>query len=396
MEKSNVNRRNFLRMSAIVGSGSILAPAAVNAAVDPAVLTAEAKKIPTRALGKTGVKLPMLSMGVMRADNPNVVRAAYNAGMFHFDTAHGYQGGKNEEMLGNFFKDKPRDSFFIATKIKISYSRRDGQEQRFNEMLELSLKRLQMDYVDILYTHSVEAVEEAADQPVLEMLKKAKAEGKARYIGISTHASKPQQLEEAIKAGVYDVILLSYNFKLNNLKEIDAAIEKAAKAGIGIVAMKTMTGGVEDASGKRKINAQACLKWAWQNKNITTIIPGFTNFDEMEECLAAANSSKLSQDEKTYLASLTDSEMLYCQQCQECVPQCPNNLPIPAIMRAYMYAYGYKFAQLSKETLLEANIGADVCSGCDECKVTCPSGFNVAAKIAGVVPVLNVPNELLS
>lgn len=49
-------------------------------------------------------------------------KSRYNSGLFHFDTAHGYQNGKNEEMLGKFFAGKKRDSFFIATKGKIRLS----------------------------------------------------------------------------------------------------------------------------------------------------------------------------------------------------------------------------------------------------------------------------------
>jgi len=53
----------------------------------------------------------------MNADNTSVVRATYNSGITHFDTAHGYQNGRNEEMLGEFFADKPRDSFIMVTNL---------------------------------------------------------------------------------------------------------------------------------------------------------------------------------------------------------------------------------------------------------------------------------------
>jgi len=192
------------------------------------------------------------------------------------------------------------------------------------------------------------------------------------------------------------VILVSYNFKLNNLEETNAAIEKAAKAGIGIVAMKTMTGGTEDTEGKKKINAQACLKWAWENRYITTAIPGFSNYDELDECMAAAKNPLISSDEKVYLAGLRDKEMLYCQQCDACKTQCPEELPIPDIMRAYMYTYGYKHSQLSKETLAELNFNTDACTNCGSCAVKCTSGFNVAERITAITPVMQVPNEFLT
>lgn len=394
MRNKLVNRRDFIRLSTTAGVGAMLVPGALVARADQPVT--QENEIPVRTLGRTGVKLPILSMGVMRADNPNVVRAAYNSGMFHFDTAHGYQNGKNEEMLGKFFAGKPRDSFFIATKGKIDYPLKEDFEQTYAELVDLSLKRLNMDHVDLFYAHAFSKTEEVKDPRVIAALTKIKEEGKTRFLGFSTHAGKPELLDAAVEAGIYDVILLSYNFKLSNLKETEEAMERAAKAGIGLVAMKTMTGGTEDAAGKKKINAQACLKWAWKNEHITTIIPGFSNFDELDECLAAAHAPGLTSDEQEYLASLCGQEMLYCQQCGKCRTQCPQHLPIPDIMRAYMYAYGYKYARMSKETLEELNLAPDICSDCTTCQVTCPSGFDVSAKIAAITPVMQVPDEFLT
>lgn len=395
MKTKHVNRRDFFKLSATAGVSAMLIP---SAAASPAVglPKAAADEFPKRTLGRTGVQLPILSMGVMRADNPNVVRAAYNAGMFHFDTAHGYQNGKNEEMLGKFFTGKPRDSFFIATKGKIDYPLNDNFEATYEDLIDLSLKRLNMEQVDLFYAHAFSKVEEVKDERIIAALKKIKEEGKTRFLGFSTHAGKPELLDAAIEAGIYDVILLSYNFKLSNLKETEEAMARAAKAGIGLVAMKTMTGGTEDAEGKKKIDARACLKWAWNNEHITTIIPGFSNYDELDECLAAVRDPQLTTDEQEYLASLCGQEMLYCQQCGKCRPQCPEHLPIPDIMRAYMYAYGYKYSKMSKETLGELDLPADICKNCDTCRVTCPSGFNVSAKIAAITPVMQVPDEFLT
>ncbi|MDR1919571.1 MAG: aldo/keto reductase [Tannerellaceae bacterium] len=398
MKNKKVNRRDFLRLSAAAGAGAMIAPATAASVLQTTTVN-KTNEFPIRTLGRTGMKLPILSMGVMRADNPNVVRAAYNAGITHFDTAHGYQNGRNEEMLGNFFKDKARDSFTIATKGKFQYPLKDSFEKDFTELLDLSLKRLQMDYVEIFFTHALEKTEEVTDERVINLLKKFKADGKIRHIGFSTHALKPELIQAGIDAGIYDVILLSYNFKLNKLKETDEVIARGVKAGLGFIAMKTMTGAAEDAEGKKKINAQACLKWAWSNENITTIIPGFSNFDEFDQCLAAVNSPALTAQEKEYLAMLCDKEMLFCQRCGKCTDECAEHLPIPEFMRAYMYAYGYKQASLSKATLVELDLpdARTLCRSCaGNCRVKCASGFDVAAKIAAVTPVLQVPDMLLT
>ncbi|GHT75640.1 aldo/keto reductase [Bacteroidia bacterium] len=394
MEK--INRRKFLGLSALAGASALIAPQTAMASMQKEVAKTEEEKIPTRILGNTRMELPILSMGVMRADNPAVVRAAYNSGLTHFDTAHGYQNGKNEEMLGVFFKDKDRSTFTIATKGK-AHPNSENFEKDYEELLNTSLRRLQMDYVDIFYAHAVENLEDVNHPRLLAMLKKFKEEGKIKHIGFSTHANKPEQIDIAIETGIYEVILISYNFTLGILSQLNETIQRGVDAGIGFVAMKTMVGGVEDADGNKKVDGAACLRWAWQNPNITTAIPGFTSFDLLDNCLEAAHSPELTEKDIHYIAGLKENELLYCQNCGKCVSDCAKHLAvIPTVMRAYMYNYGYRHPSLAKETLTELSLSGNECSGCTSCSVKCPSGFRVAEKMAAITPIVNVPDYFLA
>jgi len=389
-----MNRRKFLGVSALAGVGAIIAQESTTAS--PLSIAGIREKFPTRKLGKTGLEIPLLSMGVMRADNPAVVRAAYNSGITHFDTAAGYQNGRNEEMLGTFFKDKDRNSFTIATKARANI-KSETFEKDFEDLLDTSLRRLQMDYVDIYYVHGIQNLEDITNPRLINVLKKFKADGKVKHIGFSTHANNPDQIDEAIKSDIFEVILLSYNFKLDYLPKLHEALQRGVDAGIGFVAMKTMVGGVEDAEGKKIVDGAACLRWVWQNPNITTAIPGFTSFDLLENCMEAAQRPKIDEKDKKYLAYLKDkNELLYCQNCEKCVGDCSKHLPIPTIMRAYMYNYGYKQPLMSKETLMELALNNNVCSGCTSCTVKCPSGFKVADKIAAINPIVDVPYAYLT
>ncbi|MDR1201802.1 MAG: aldo/keto reductase [Tannerellaceae bacterium] len=395
MRNKGIDRRNFLRISATTGVSTLLASDSFATSVTNNIQE-KASSIPVRTLGKTGIELPILSMGVDRPDSQNVLRVAYQSGIFHFDSAHVYQNGRNEEELGKFFEGKQRDRFCISTKGMFPYPLRDNFEEDIMKKLDISLKRLKLDYVDIYYTHDIRIPEKIKDERILNILKRIKEEGKARFVGFSSHDQNPDIIHAAVDTGIYDVGLISYNFKMKNLKENEEAIERAAKAGMGLIGMKTMAGGTEDAEGKIKINGQACLKWVWQNEYITTVIPGLTNYNHLDECLEAAMSPEITPDEQHYLAVLCNREMLYCQQCKQCIPQCPQNLPIPDIMRAYMYTYGYKHASLSKETLTALTLEQDACSTCGGCKVICPSGFDVAKKIAAIMPVTKMPDEFLA
>ncbi len=397
MKNKKANRREFLQLSAAAAAGAALFVTETSASSLNLDSNGIQNDIPVRTLGKTGLKIPILSMGVDRPDSGSVIKAAFNAGVYHFDTAYIYQNGKNEEQLGNFFEGKQRDSFCVSSKGMFGYPLKDSFEKELNDKLDISLKRLKIDYVDIFYTHDIRITEKIKDERIIKAMQKIKAEGKARFIGFSSHDHNPDILNAAIDTGIYDVGLVCYNFKMNRLEEMDQAIERAVKAGMGIIAMKNMAGGTEDAEGKKKINAQACLKFVWKNKNITTVIPGFTTYDQLDECLAAAKNPNITSSEQEYLAALREKEMLYCQQCGKCQEQCPQKLPIPDIMRAYMYCYGYKHAQLSKDTLLGLNIQSNICAGCDTCRITdCPSGFDIAKKIAAIIPITQVPNEFLA
>ena len=387
--RDHLNRRNFLKLSATAGAALALVPTGIRAEETEM----NRKKLPVRTLGKrTGIKLPILSMGVMKADNPSVVKAAYNSGIVMFDTAYVYQNGKNEEMLGEFFADKPRNSFIMATKVKENPS--DDAAAKFLEKFETSMKRLKMSYVEILYTHAIDKVEHLNDAAIMEAMMKLKKDGRVKYIGVSTHSNEPAIINAAVDNGNFDVILTAYNYAQKHLLELNPAIDRAAKAGLGIVAMKTMAGGNLNKEGTEKVNTRAALKWVLQNPNIHTAIPGLTSFDHLDDSLEAAMNLKLNRDEKKFLSMTHDS--LYCQGCRICEAQCPKRLPIPEMMRAYMYNYGYKSPALAKELIDELTLTGDPCGDCAVCTVKCTAGFRVAQKVKDISRLQYIPQEFIA
>jgi predicted aldo/keto reductase-like oxidoreductase len=356
-----------------------------------------------RTLGKTGLKIPVVSFGVMRSDNSALVKAAYDAGVTMFDTAHGYMNGRNEEMLGNFFSALPRESFILATKVKpagvdsrTGLPSKDTTAADFLAQFNLSLQRLRMEYVDILYMHAVDSVEMVRHKEIVNTMLELKKSGRVRFIGISTHKNEPLVINTMAADGIWDVVLTSYNFKQTNLSEMNSALETAGKAGMGVVAMKTMAGGWLDKEKTRAVNPQAALKWVLSNPAVHTTIPGITAFDQLTADLQVMNDLTLSVSEKEELIAGISSQGLYCNACSSCQPGCRNNLPIPEMMRAYMYAYGYGNLRMASEVISENDVKGDPCAGCETCAATCVKGFDLRGKISDISRLANVPLDLLA
>lgn len=400
--KESLKRRSFLKLGMTGLAGATVLPSVMggkNLSHKPQ--ESKERKFIYRTLGNTGIKLPIVSMGVMNADNPNLVAAALDAGIVMLDTAWGYQRGNNEKMIGEVIKDRPRDSFVIATKVPgMPRDRRTGlftpetNGDTFIEMFHTSLQRLGLDYVDILYLHGVSRKEAVQFEPLMEALQKVKKQGKARFIGITTHSREPEAIRAAVEAKIYDVVLTAYNFRKEYLADLDVAIAEAAKAGLGVVAMKTQAGVYWDKEKQNMINMKAALKWALNNPNINTAIPGFTAFDQLELDLSVMEDLTLTEEEKRDLTQGDDHHTgLYCQQCERCLPQCPGQLPIPSLMRGYMYAYGYRNLGAAHELLSSLDLPDDPCSGCSFCSVSCAFGFNVKERIEDISRIKSIPMD---
>ncbi len=390
-----VDRRSFIRKSFAGATGlAFLGTArASRYGTEPSLQQPERKFI-YRTLGKTGLRLPIISMGVMNSDNPALIAAALDNGIIHLDTAHGYMRGRNEEIIGGVIKDRPRDSFVIATKIpdnKMDTAKET--EKAFADMLDLSLKRLGLDYVEILYLHSTNNRADTLHEPFLNALQAAKKSGKARFVGVSTHSGQPEVIQAAIDSKVYDVVLAGYNFTDNGRGIVKEAIAKGAKAGLGIVAMKTLGGGSRRGVN---VNPKAALKWVLQDTNVTTTIPGFTAFDQMQTDLSVMEDLALTKQEQEDLNLQSSIPGLYCQGCDTCAGQCPKGLPIPDLMRAYMYTYGHRNLGAAQDLVLSLDVPSNPCRDCQDCPVKCARGFDVADRISDVIRLKDVPSSFIT
>lgn len=213
--------------------------------------------MPTRTLGKTGLKLPMLGYGgaalVTVWGNPlpppqrvEVVRYAYDRGVRYFDTAGNYM--ESQAILGEALKDRRRQACLVS---KVETTR----PEEVRKAVERSLKELQTDYLDILLIHGSPGLEQMSVQQAMKIhaeLLKLREEKITRFIGLSAHAYFDKALA-LITSGGFDVCMLSYGYIPRGHDQIwtaqltalrDVCLAKANELGMGIVAMKVLGAGM--------------------------------------------------------------------------------------------------------------------------------------------------------
>jgi predicted aldo/keto reductase-like oxidoreductase len=404
--RKTLNRRDFLTKS-FAGAGAATFLSCVDkpapgrsgspSAWHPSSAAA-VKPLITRTLGKTGIVLPVVNMGVMNADNPDLVRRAYELGVRHFDTAAGYWRGKNEEMVGKVLADlNARSEAVIATKVAIPPAQREGLspadlKDAFIKVFEGSLKRLKTDYVDILYIHDVSRVEDVQRPGFLDALAGLKDQKKARFIGFSCHQNMAACIDEAVSSGAYDVLLVAYNYAMQDDDRLKKSLEAAAAKGLGLVAMKTQCMQSwykeelppdQQAFYSGSIVQTAVLKWALRNEAFACAVPGFTNFRELDEDFSVARDLALTDEEKTFLADRKIRlAMAHCVQCGVCRGTCPSGVDTPTLMRAHMYLrYPNVFQARATLESLPAGRGLDGCASCESCVARCRGRIDIGRRI---------------
>jgi ferredoxin len=187
--------------------------------------------------------------------------------------------------------------------------------------------------------------------------------------------------------------MASYNPRQKNQQQVKEAIDKAAAAGLGVVPIKVIRGDVEE--GEKPVNPRASLKWVLQNSNVHATVPAFGNFDEMRVDLSVMEDLSLTEEERSDLKREASGPGLFCQGCGQCLRQCPAELPIPDLMRAYMYAYGYHQPALAHCLLTSLELPTQVCDDCTSCTVECMNGWNVVEKVRDIVRLKGVPYSVL-
>jgi hypothetical protein len=380
--KTESSRRNFLAAGLALPVAGLASTTASPTPPAPAPQQAggSAGKLSYRVLGKTGMKVTTVGYGCMITSDPSVISRAVDMGINYFDTSRGYQGGQNERMVGAALGAKRKD-VFVSSKADGPWTGASILAQ-----LDTSLKELNTDHLDVWLLHGLGSGAQITDE-LVEAQRKAKQQGKVRFIGMSTH-NLPAVADRVIEAKL-EIVQAQYNF--TSAAEWGPAIDKLNQAGVGLVAMKVMA--ARGGGGRGRGGAQAAapaapptgrmtaaLKWVIKNPVIATTVPSMTDIDQLEQNFAVMGQSFTDADQKVLTATLKEIRPYFCSMCGQCEGQCSKGLQARDLVRFVMYADGYGQFPLGREGFqkMSAEHQAIRCADCSSCSIKCPYGVRVA------------------
>lgn len=314
-----------------------------------------------RILGKTGLKISRLGLGgipIQKIDAERtkpLIEQLMAEGVNYIDTARGYT--VSEEYLGYALKGV-RQHFVLATKSMARTAEAMAQD------IDLSLSKLQTDFIDLYQIHNPNAKDmDAVQAPggALEALQEAKKAGKIGHIGITLHAV--ELFEKAVELPWVETIMFPYNIVENQGEEL---IAKCAQKNIGFICMKPLAGGAID-------DATTALRYIAANPNVTVVIPGMAEEKEIAQNIAAiSDTAPLTEAEQVKINQIRDFlGTNFCRRCNYCAP-CAAGINIPAIFLFEGYYSRYNLKEWAEQRYRSVEKKASDCIECGVCETRCP------------------------
>ncbi|MFC1495253.1 aldo/keto reductase [Thermodesulfobacteriota bacterium] len=312
-------------------------------------------------LGNTGLEVTRLGFGgipIQRLDEEQAVEVvlhALEAGMDFIDTSRMYT--TSERRIGKALKQTDKKAV-LATKSMNRFS--DGIQKD----IEVSMKNLQTDYIDLYQCHAVSNEDEyeriTRSGGALEGLIKAREQGLIGHIGITGHSL--DILEKIIDDGLFETIMVCLSFLEPAARE--KIIPKALEKNIGILAMKPFSGGVIDAP-------KVALKWILSIPDIL-VLAGVEDKDLIDQNMKIFQGGyDLTDEENVKLEEIRkEYDKKFCRRCDYCLP-CSEDIHIQMVLgiKSIVKRMG---PQVLKNPMFEKMLESAVnCSECGECMTRC-------------------------
>ncbi|GAH18408.1 unnamed protein product, partial [marine sediment metagenome] len=222
--------------------------------------------------------------------------------------------------------------------------------------------------------HKAEQVKDPAYKAAAERWKKA---GKFRYIGLTTHKEVVGCMKEALDQGFYDALMPAYSYSMEDREEFPKLFQKAKKAGLGIVLMKTR----KDIAGDVYFDA---VPHYLATSGVTTINKGLSSFQDIKRMIEAVKQPADPDAARKLHDSIQITMTGHCSMCGACDRACPLGLPVADVVRCSDYYMEHsEYVETAVETYRElANAPSKArCGDCTLCEQACRNHVPIAHHI---------------
>jgi uncharacterized protein len=320
----------------------------------------------TMDLGQSGLKVTELGCGgipIMRVPMEQagvILRRCFELGIRFFDTAHIY--GDSEQKMGAALQPF-RSRVVLATKV---WAKTAGDAEK---ELAMSFERLRTERIDLIQCHNVSNQEELdkvlGPGGAYETLSKAKAEGRVKAIGFSSH--NPDVALKAIESGKFVTVQFPFNFIENDPEE--RVFPSAREHGLGIIAMKPLGGGLLE-------RADLCFRYLQQYGDVVPI-PGIQSMEEIEEIVGYYDGRRPPSEADREEMERIRNELggRFCHRCEYCMP-CEQGVQIPKVLLVKSQVRRFSPNQLVVMAK-EAVSSVQQCVECGQCVEKCPYALPV-------------------
>jgi predicted aldo/keto reductase-like oxidoreductase len=354
-------------------------------------------------LGFGTMRLPIIGKDFSQVNEPEAVkmiRYAIDHGVNYIDTAYVYHEEQSENVVGKALQNGYRQKVKLATKLPSWLVETPDDFDRF---LDEQLEKLQTDHIDFYLLHALNANHwpKYRDWKVLEWAEGAMSDGRMQYLGFSFHDDFDVFKDIVDAYDNWTFCQIQYNFMDIEYQAGTQGLQYAASKGLAVVIMEPLRGGqlttkipntVAELWKTAPVNrtpADWALQWIWHQPEVSVVLSGMSNLQQVVENLESAERSAeglLSKEELRLIDNVREEYRrlvpVPCTNCKYCMP-CPNSVEIAAIFEYYNDAVIYDNPATPR--FLYRNLAtekqADNCVECFECEEKCPQAISIPEQL---------------
>lgn len=328
-----------------------------------------------------------------------LIRHAVEHGVNYFDSANTYLGGLSDAMLGEALSGGYREKVMAVTKIQ---PRLITNEDDFFSILDIQLKKLQSDYIDVMLAHSLneDSYAHALKVDMFGMMEKARAMGKIRHLGFSFH-DNAELFKRIVDSHDWAMCNVQMNVLDHDYQATAEGVQYAHDKGLAVCAMEPLRGGalanppasvqkLYDEFPHKRSAAEWCFRDVYDMAGISVVLSGINTMEQLEENLRIFDQAEIGcmDDAERALMSAVKAEYealmaVPCTACEYCMP-CPQGVNIPGVFELWnngsmlgdFGAASFRYGHMKGR-----NEGADQCIECGLCEPECPQTIAIIQKL---------------